>query len=136
MVLPVHFGCQKNGALSNMARKQTPGILTHQRETLRSCRNDTFGQEVKRKIATPLGMRSAEWEGGEQLNYDKSGGGEMGTVTSGDQGKKNGMMSFFTGTITEMKSGHTQWSCSMPGAVSVRRDYFVVMLVRKGLRPC
>lgn len=44
------------------------------------------------------------------------------------------MMSFFTGTVTEMKSGHTQWSCSMPATVSVTRDYFVAMLVRKGLR--
>lgn len=117
-----------------MARKQTLGILTDQRKALCSCRNDTFRQEVKRKIATSLGMRSVEREGGEQFNYDEGGGGEMRTVTSGDQEKKNGMMSFFTGTVTEMKSGHTQWSCSMPGTMSVTRDHFVVMLVRKGLR--
>lgn len=107
-VLPVHFGCQENRALSTTARKQTPGILTDQRKALCSCRNDTFRQEVKRKIATSLGMRSVEREGGEQFNYDEGGGGEMRTVTSGDQEKKNGMMSFFTGTVTEMKSGHTQ----------------------------
>lgn len=73
-----------------MARKQTPGILTDQRKTLCSCHNDTFRQEVKRKIATPLGMRSAEGEGGEQFNYDEGGGGVMGTVTSGDQEKRMG----------------------------------------------
>lgn len=44
------------------------------------------------------------------------------------------MMSFFTGTVTEMKSGHTQWSCSVPATISVTRDYFVAMLVRKCLR--
>lgn len=43
-------------------------------------------------------------------------------------------MSFFTGTVTEMKSGHTQWSCSVPATISVIRDYFVAMLVRKCLR--
>lgn len=71
-----------------MARKQTPGILTNQRKTLCSCHNDTFRQEVKRKIASPLGMRSAKGEGGKQFNYDEGGGGEIGTVTSGDKKKK------------------------------------------------
>lgn len=30
-----------------------------------------------------------------------------------------------TGTVAEMKSGHAQWSCSMPRTASVTRDYFV-----------
>lgn len=36
-------------------------------------------------------MRSAEGEGGKQFNYDEGGGGEMRTVTSGDQKKKKRM---------------------------------------------
>lgn len=44
------------------------------------------------------------------------------------------MMSFFTETVSEMKSGHTQCRCSMPRTISVTRDYFAVMLFRKGLR--
>lgn len=67
-------------------------------------------------------MGNEEWGRGEQFNYDESGGWGTGTVTSGDE-EKEWMMSFFTGTVTEIKSGHTQWSCSMARPINATRDY-------------
>lgn len=78
MALSVCFDCQQTSALSNMTRKQTPGVLTDRRKTFCSCHNDPFRQEVKRKIAVPLRVRSGEW-GGEQFNYGEDGG--LGTGT-------------------------------------------------------
>lgn len=132
MALSVCFDCQQTSALSNMMRKQTPGVLTDRRKTFCSRHNDPFRREVKRKIAVPLGMRSGEW-GGEQFNYGEDGARGQGHKWR--PRKKEGMMSFFTGTVTEMKSGHTQRSCSLPGTISVTGDYSVVTLLRKTLRP-
>ena len=52
-------------------------------------------------------MRNGEWEGGNSLIMMSlgTGGWEQSQV---EIKKKNGMMSFFMGTLTEMKSGHTQ----------------------------
>lgn len=81
-----------------------------------------------------MGMRSEEWEGGSSLIMMRVRAGGRGQAQVTIRKKKNRMMSFFTGTFAEMKSGHTQWSCSMPRPISVTRDYFVVMLLRRGLR--
>lgn len=136
MALSVCSGCRENSALSNGAREQTPGMWTDQRKTLCSCHKDTFRQEVKKKIAIPLGMRAGEWEGGSQQFNSAEGGGCGGQDSHKWRSRKKEWddVILYTGTVTAMKSGHTQWSYSMPWTVSVTRDCFMVMLFRKSLR--
>lgn len=82
--------------LFGMAGKQPAQMVTDQMKTLCSCHDDTFEQAVKRKIAILL-----SWAEGMQFNYGEGGGLE--DIPKWLSRRKNEMMSFFTGTITEMK---------------------------------
>ena len=126
MTLSVCSGCHQSNALSHVAKKQTPAVLTDQRKSLCSCPNETFRQEVQKKIAMPVGMRNREWEGGSSLIMMSAGGQSQVEIK-----KKNGMMSFFTGTFhwneirshtmvlfsaqTRVLQGITLWSCFLGG---------------------